>query len=283
MSIFDRARNRFLVPGFLINSLPKAGTHLLTKAVRLFPGIGSSRTRIIPGEPDLQVEAQAVLEVPAAYIGVDWPRPVAIQALQQALQSVGGGRFVDVHLPYSEEAASVLVELGMKSILILRDPRDVVVSHADYVAGQPGHFLRERYVTLSDSERLTASILGIEQTEPGAPRLLSILERCDSVLPWVSQSFNYTTYFEKLVGPQGGGSHAAQIQELRAIAKHLGIRCSDREVGLIASNVFGGTHTFRQGRIGGWRGRFSPEHKRVFKELAGQLLVELGYERDYDW
>lgn len=44
------------------------------------------------------------------------------------------------------------------------------------------------------------------------------------------------------------------------------------------------SHTFRKG--GGarnWERRFTPEHKEQFKSVAGELLVELGYEQDLNW
>jgi len=41
--------------------------------------------------------------------------------------------------------------------------------------------------------------------------------------------------------------------------------------------------TFRSGKVGGWRAQFTPEHKQLFKEIAGDLLVRLGYEQDDGW
>jgi hypothetical protein len=41
--------------------------------------------------------------------------------------------------------------------------------------------------------------------------------------------------------------------------------------------------TFRSGKAGGWRKQFSPENKQLFKEVAGDLLIQLGYERDHGW
>ncbi len=41
--------------------------------------------------------------------------------------------------------------------------------------------------------------------------------------------------------------------------------------------------TFRKGKIGGWRESFTDEHKHLFKEIAGDLLIRLGYEADFDW
>jgi len=41
--------------------------------------------------------------------------------------------------------------------------------------------------------------------------------------------------------------------------------------------------TFRTGKSGGWRKAFTEEHKRLFKEVAGDLLIRLGYETNLDW
>jgi hypothetical protein len=43
------------------------------------------------------------------------------------------------------------------------------------------------------------------------------------------------------------------------------------------------SHTFRSGKTGGWREHFTEEHKTLFKEVAGELLVKLGYEKSNDW
>ncbi len=32
-----------------------------------------------------------------------------------------------------------------------------------------------------------------------------------------------------------------------------------------------------------WREHFSDEHKKLFKDVAGDLLVRLGYEKNNDW
>jgi hypothetical protein len=39
----------------------------------------------------------------------------------------------------------------------------------------------------------------------------------------------------------------------------------------------------RKGVAGDWKNVFTEEDKRVFKEAAGDVLVELGYEKDNDW
>jgi hypothetical protein len=41
--------------------------------------------------------------------------------------------------------------------------------------------------------------------------------------------------------------------------------------------------TFRSGKTGSWRAAFSPENKKLFKDLAADLLIRLGYEKDTGW
>ncbi len=43
------------------------------------------------------------------------------------------------------------------------------------------------------------------------------------------------------------------------------------------------TSGVRKGIAGDWSNVFTERNKRVFKEVAGDLLIELGYEKDYDW
>jgi hypothetical protein len=39
----------------------------------------------------------------------------------------------------------------------------------------------------------------------------------------------------------------------------------------------------RKGIAGDWKNAFTPEAARVFDAYAGDLLIELGYERDHSW
>jgi hypothetical protein len=43
------------------------------------------------------------------------------------------------------------------------------------------------------------------------------------------------------------------------------------------------SRTFRSGKTGEWRKYFTEQHKVMFKDAAGDLLIRLGYERDRDW
>ena len=284
MRWLNNAANRLATPAFLVNSLPKAGTHLVSRAMALYPGIrwqglhiGRSHRGRFPTADDHQA---------AVPIGVDWPQPVPLETVQAAFRQLKKGQFATAHLPHSAEMSRLLVELGIRSVLIVRDPRDVVVSHANHIAHSPHHFLYDYYLALSPEDQLMASIRGVEPAEPSGPRMLSICDRSRSVLPWMAEPYNYTTRFERLVGPEAGGSLAAQVEELENMARHLGIRADAGEAARIAGSVYGGTSTFRKGlkgQIGDWSRHLTEAHRAAFKEVAGPLLIELGYERDLDW
>ena len=40
---------------------------------------------------------------------------------------------------------------------------------------------------------------------------------------------------------------------------------------------------FRSGKVGQWKDEFSDEHIQKAKEIFGETLVELGYEKDLNW
>jgi sulfotransferase 6B1 len=104
-------------------------------------------------------------------------------------------------------------------------------------------------------------------------------------LPWREIQGVRTTTFERLVGPRGGGSPGDQRDEVRGILGHIGFPLRGRlAVDAISRRVFSPeSPTFRSGQVGGWRRYFKPEHVAAFKQVAGQLLIDLGYERDLAW
>ena len=274
--------NRFFSPAFLVNSLPKSGTHLLARVVEQFSGIREGGLHIDHSTP-AKIDNSLESEGPFVHIGIDCPQKIPIHTFQQSLQGLKMGQYATAHIPYSKLMADLLLEMGIRSLLITRDPRDVVVSHAHYVAQTPHHFLFEYYRSLTASERIMKSIIGVGHISSNGPVLLDIYERFRSVQGWYSQPLNYSTKFESLVRPQGGGSQDLQIGEINNIACHLGVWIDPAKTKRIGTQIFGGTSTFRKGKIGGWQFNFSEEHKDAFKEIAGQLLIELGYEKDFDW
>ena len=271
-------KNNFLLKPFILNSVPKAGTHLLCRAIELFPGVkpGIQIRKAMEVQADSFTAGHPVM-VP---LGIETNSLVPLACAQNVLGQLRRGSHGYGHFHYSDELAGLLSGMGMKTILILRDPRDVTVSHAHHIFRAPRHRLHKHFQSLPEAARLMTCIRGCVAD---GHLLRNVDERFRAVLPWLSQPFNYTTFFEKLVGARGGGSQQAQVKELTNLARHLRMACTRRDIERIPDELFGNTATFRQGSIGSWRNSFGEEHKRAFKEVAGQLLIDLGYEKNLDW
>ena len=181
----------------------------------------------------------------------------------------------------------VLKSEGFRVLFMIRDLRDIVVSDANYVTYKCNfHPLHAYYNSLeSDTERLMASIRGVpEHCYPGGERPKAWKNHTKSMLPWLDEPSCLTVRFEDLIGRGGGGSDEKQIETVEAILKHIGVEISQEEIKQIAAKTFfTGSRTFRKGRIGDWHNHFTEEHKRAFKEVRGETLIKLGYEKDLDW
>jgi hypothetical protein len=194
--------------------------------------------------------------------------------------------FVTAHARFHPVLSELLDELRFKPILLLRDPRDIVVSHAFYMVQNTLHKHHGYYTgTLkSDEERLMASILGHGGEEDAENPLPSIGQIIGRYLPWLKDPSTLVVRFEDLIGAQGGGDDEKQLAEIERIGRFVERPLSQDQARQIARKMYGkGSLTFRKGRVGDWQNHFTEAHKRAFAEVAGDLLAELGYESDMDW
>lgn len=302
----------------IANSVPKSGTHLLLRLVTLLGldlvDFGGLRPTSVSGggnvwssktfqkvlgtrEPDKflgigphLIEGGRFPQVRRALrsggsekvvLGVDYPREASRRWLGRRLSLVPDGSLVSAHCVYSPAFGSLLQEQDLNMVCILRDPRDTALSHMRYLQERPRHPAFREYMDLAnDHERLLHSIRG---GWLGDHRLQSLDERYRGFIAWKQEAGAELVKFEDLVGPEGGGSEDAQREATRRVADHLGIELGEEELDEICSGLFGKGRTFRKGQSGGWREGFALEHKEAVKEVAGPLLVELGYEEDLDW
>jgi hypothetical protein len=209
-------------------------------------------------------------------VGVVSPQPISRRWLTRRLSKVPDGGFVSAHCIYTPELADLFRQQGMRTVCILRDPRDVAVSQMHYIKQLENHFAHEGYLALpSDSERLMLAIRG---GELGGRRLQSLDERYRQFLRWERDGGAAVAKFEDLVGTKGGGSAEAQRLAVERVAGHLGVEADEATMRAVEEGLFGAGRTFRKGQIGGWREEFSAEHARSVEEILGPLLVQLGYE-----
>jgi hypothetical protein len=261
-------------PRVFANSMPKAGTHLLMATLSAFPrmmfsGVHHALTDFSEGFDGLPPEDHEV----------DWARVGA------TLDRLRNGQYMTGHFPHSRRLEDLLQSAGYRSIVILRDPRDTVVSQSFYLTSRRRHPQYRRYSErlTSMDERLITSIQGVPADSVG-PAVPSVGRRVARYAAWLDAPETLVVRYETLVGSAGGGSDDAQCSELERIAAHIHRPLSSAELRRLAARIRSPrSATFRKGEIGDWRNHFGEHHREAFKRQAGELLVRLGYEVDLNW
>ena len=252
--LLQRARLRGRA-GVLAVCVPKAGTHLLERALCLQPGFYRPLVRT-----------------------VNRGNVHALGGLESLLARLKGGQVLPAHVPWSAEAQAAASRAGVRLLFLIRDPRDILVSDVFYIMRTPGHPQHRLIAGLpSLRERLLARITGNVEY-----RLEPMDEMLEAYSGWLD-SPALTLRFEDLVGPAGGGSGAAQQRVLASLQVHLdpdGKAGWGGLAGLLHSDL---SPTFHRGLIGRWREHFDSEVKEAFKKAAGWSLARYGYEAGGDW
>ena len=260
-----RFRSQHDLPILLGISFPKSGTHLLDQILLGFSNVAPFSTRLHSFYAEYEGESgrKHTPEQALAWLDSLHPRDVAsahLFARPEAIARVCSPKFV----PY----------------FIFRDPRDVVVSHVFYVTDMEAHHVHhDYYQSLPDFDsRLRVSILG----RPDANiEFSNIADRFEPYLGWLDHPEVLAIHFEDLI--------LDRASALTRIMDHLLTRAplpASRE--LILNSLETSINpkkspTFRSGKTGEWKKYFTNEHKKIFKEVAGNLLVKLGYEKDDNW
>ena len=242
-----RIRNR-REPRVLCNSLPKAGTHLLERALCLHPRLYRP---LLPTINEMNIDDRG--------------------GLARLLGRLRPGGVLVSHLACRPEWAAAVQEAGVRALLMVRDPRDVVVSTAHFVVAEPSHPWHARYLAEPDvGARIRLTIAGDAQVVP-IGRLLA------GYGDWEREGA-LVVRFEDLVGAAGGGDDTSQRRCLRDVYDHLGLPLDEARLEEIAGRLFSASSpTFRRGAIGQWRHAFDDEARALFDGRASELLGALGY------
>jgi hypothetical protein len=209
-----------------------------------------------------------------------------IKTLSQCLQ----GEIFRGHIAANTELLEFFSHHRFKHLFIFRDLRDVVVSYFYGMKNRkaidtwPSRYF---YALQSDEERLEFLIKGWPDNVQlhGFPQEVdypNIGERFRENLPWLKDPNCLAVRFEDLVNPE------TQNHMHTSIARYLLPDIRNAEIREVVRKMYEGhnakkSHTFRKGISGDWRNNFSEKHIALFKELAGQMLIDLGYEHDLKW
>ena len=167
-------------------------------------------------------------------------------------------------------------------IFILRDPRDVAVSLAYYLAAHPNfHITTALFRGMPVSERISRVLSGDYPVPIHLNRHLNfdgtISDLFALFLPWWRNSLPnvWRLRYEDLIGERGGRSAERQLQTIWGLqlALHVPGRPQEYCDRIFSQNAL----TFRRGQIGDHLLEFTKEHHLTFEQLAGGLLATTGY------
>jgi hypothetical protein len=254
-----------LYPPLLCNSFPKSGTHLLQQILESFPEVVNYGT-FIASRPALTYHQ------------------ISLERHLRLIQGIAPAELITSHMHYYPELKSAIRKKNCLHFFIYRDPRDVVVSETLYLTYQYKTHRLHRFFSnhlTNDEERITISIKGVDQENVGFD-FPNIRRRFEWYAPWISDQNTQCIKFEDLVNDNKASTVGA-IVNTYLDGYNSDINRDDIITTALKSIDPKKSHTYRSGKIGGWRGLFTPGHIELMKSIAGQLLIDLGYEHDLSW
>lgn len=255
-------------PPIFGNSKPKSGSHLLLQVLNGF-------TQIMP--------YKYIATDPIRTIKKDGGRRTANDVavdLKTIPQGVIGWGYVES----SPENVAVLCQPGRVNYFIYRDPRDMLVSQVFFATDMHGeHGMHGYYNSLPDfGARLKVAITGIDRD---GLKMVSVRQRYDGVFQWLDASRQKNVMclrFEGLINNRDA-TLLAMLDEVEKTGYKIPTPREKALAILVDAINPKKSHTFRSGKTGGWKQHFTDEHKNLFKDVAGDLLIRLGYEKTNDW
>jgi len=252
-------------PPIFGNSKPKSGSHLLLQILNGF-------TRIMPYK---YVDAD-----PIRTIRKNGGRRTAEEILSD-LNHLPDGVIGWGYLEATKENVSFLTSAGRVNYFIYRDPRDLLVSQVFFATDMhEEHGMHEYYNSLPDfGARLNVAITGIDRD---GMKMVSVKQRYEGVFQWLEQKNVMCIRFEDLINNRDVTLNA-MLDEVEKTGYKIPTPREQALPILVNAIQPKKSHTFRSGKTGGWKEQFTDAHKKLLKDVAGDLLVRLGYERNNDW
>lgn len=268
-----------------VNSMPKSGTNMVQKCLEL-AGVNYSECSVAASSMfgrhariKTLLRNASVNETPVV-VGLEIPVGLSPNWLRNYLQDAKG--YVSGHAAFSSHYHSILKNEGYKTIQVVRHPCAVLASWANYIA-EPGYYWRDAqrmFSRMSPQARVRLMLYGGLLNESDTRIYYrGYRDVWNQVQGWVDSTEVLTVKYEDLVGGQGGGGDEIQRESIAKILRHVGIDAGVDMLDRISANLYGGTHTFRQGSIDGWRKLIDVDMERQVYEQLNDLpaIKKLNY------
>jgi len=247
-------------PPILINSFPKSGTHLLTQIVASAPNY-IDQGNFLASTPSFTLLERSPASI-RRHISRLLPREIC-----------------SAHLHFSEDAKKAMEENNVCHLFIFRDPRDVCVSEAHYLASMNiFHRLHKHVKKLTDIESQINLVLNGMSTRGPFGFIYPRIDRRFALYEgWINDKNTLAMRYEDLVGDN-------KLEHIKKIATFLCSKgvISERELLDFSNNALRSiapeeSHTFRRGEINQWKSDFSAQQKQSFSSFGESLIERLNY------
>jgi hypothetical protein len=184
-----------------------------------------------------------------------------------------------LHAPGSPHNIDILRQQEIPYLVMYRDLRDVAVSYYFYVRRTPWHPDYPNYRNLDVEEgllRFARTLLPeyvqwIRRWRKERDEEKSRIVRYEDLLKDTESVFRAVTNLYNLKANAGEISRIVEAHRFNRMSGGRGRGNQDR------------SSFFRKGVSGDWKKHFTSLVTKVFKEKAGQALVDFGYEEDENW
>lgn len=279
-----------------INSLPKSGTHLLSKTVELFgyhehfdPQNLDDSERVTPLFFNYREVKNALAkhseqaisnDEDAIYVGTLTPVYAGAEHFRRWFGALASGSYILGHVGYSEKLSQILAEIGVHHLFIIRDPRAVIASLLSFILDTRGmprpHFLEADFREMSPDQRLNLLLEGGYAPKADV-HVTPFANVYNTMWSWHRDPRCLTIRFEDLVGPSGGGSESQQREVVQRVAATLDV--SFDALTLKLTEIYSSNaRTFRAGKIDGWKESLDPSSIKRLMTYCEPLCASSGYE-----
>lgn len=274
--------------------MPKSGTHLLTQVVDLlgYKDFGAHEALWPKVKDRLGFGAPAVLahlrvkrnwgrrfaalgnrDGQTIPIDVTMPVQTPVGLAERWLRAIPLGHYLSGHVPWTATTAELMHTAGLKHLIIIRDPRDVLVSFVHFVS-RPEHILSQDFASLSPDQRVRLALTGGRGPRSGLP-IIGLSDAFASIMAWQREPDVLFVRFEALIGERGDGSSAQQHAAVRTICQHLALAHDDSLIEQVCLRAFDtGAATFRRGKIGSWRDELTTDQVDWANRSFGAWLAD---------
>tara|TARA_X000001036_G_scaffold261351_2_gene242939 strand:- start:1845 stop:2711 length:867 start_codon:yes stop_codon:yes gene_type:complete len=244
----------------IINSIPKSGTHL---ADQFFKNID-----------EVKDFSFFIAQAPT--------RPHRLRSENKIIELISRikpGEIVRGHFHYSKKIEELLIQKEILMIFVYRDPRDVIISEANYLYDMNKFhslhkYFRHKHVL---KDRIKLSIKGINSIKFGYKNVGERLK------PYIGWKINKSDHIFSMNYESMRNSLDLCIEQLYLFFKKNNF--FEKEISLqnFSTKVNQSidpkkSHTFRKGKDGGWKNQFDLEIINLYKDYEDGITENLGYE-----